>query len=613
MVGEVPRSQRLKGLLVLMNEAEAVLLQLIQASLHGSETPDEIERVALAAAANVGLPDAVGRHLASLLNASSEDQSSMHSATDSSFSNREVDAETPVAADESIPLPENEISAIEDASPVPVGSVHTTAQAPTLRLGEPPAELPRLLVDWGTGLRIGWQVCAECQLICPPDYDSRPCVRIRVDPRLDQEDETATPDVKYEESGLWSFHIPFAMTMGEQDCRPGQYLVEISVAFPQVAPPKARFFQCSVRLNVLDPARTSGPTLEIEGEGQSMLNLQGRDLSSFARVVLRGRGTSVVNVQETLFGANLSQSEPVSSNGTTGPEDESHQFAYDLKHNAHRGRQIPWASTRFEQRQPTDAAALVAEDGRRVLLLARRNVRLGRSRDNDIVLRFLPAGAQHDAWSRRISRHHLSCRLTHDGLRISDLGSTEGSQLEDELLQRPTLLTARDGHDDVQLSLAVGNKVEMPFRTRLRLIEPSDGARGHSDDELVRSLCSDALGEPAPPLWKLAQSSRIDAVRIDRVNNLANQETYVLVYHHATLGHRQDAAIRFLEDTLESFHARVLQLGGQFWLQNLSSGAHTTIDGHRLREAETVPLTFGMVITLGNLRLQYLPFGQMYL
>ncbi|MCH5378018.1 MAG: FHA domain-containing protein [Planctomycetes bacterium] len=596
-----------------MNEAETVLLQLIQASLRGNETPDEIERVALAAVANVGLPEEVGRHLADVLNASSEDQPSKHPPMETSPANLEADSEAPIAVDESTSFREAPNPAFDDASPVPVSSNQATIPASASSFAVSSTAAPQLLVDWGTGLRIGWHVCAECQLTCPPGYESRPSVRVRVDPRLDQEDETSTPNVKCEEPGLWSFHIPFALTTGEKDCRPGQYLIEIFVVFPQVAPPKARFFHCSIRFNVLDPTGTTGPTLEIEGEGQSMLNLQGRDLNSFARVVLRGRGTSVVNVQETLFGADAHHSDTPPAGEIAGRDNEAHQFAYQLRLDVHRGRRLPWASTRFVQRQPTDAAALVTDDGRRVLLLARRSVKLGRSRDNGIVLRFLPRSAQHDAWSRRISRQHVSCRLSDEGLRISDLGSTEGSQLNGETLRNPQLLTAQDSYDDLQLDLAAGDKVEMPFRIQLRMIGPSDADCGHGDDELVQSLCSDALGEPAPPLWRLARSSRIDAVRMDRVNNLPNQETYVLVYRHATLGHCQDAAICFAGEDLEAFHARVLQLGGQFWLQNLSCGGRATIDGHPLREAETVPLTFGMAMTLGDLRLRYLPFGQMYL
>ena len=549
-----------------MNEAETILLQLVESSLQGDETAEEIERLACAAVNQVGLPEDVARRVSERIVASRGRRS------------------------------RREASRAEASGPAAT------------------SDTPGLLVDWGTGLQTGWQVCAECQLVCPEVYRSRPIVRVRVDRRLDQDEETERPVLTPEDAGLWSFPIPFALTTAGQDCRPGQYLVEISVVFPTVAPPLPRFFDCRVRLNVFDPERAAaGPTLEIEGEGQSMLNLRGRDLKSFARVVLRGSGNSVLNVQESLFDAAVPAKEPADEDGSNDAADGDLQFAYVLKADTSRNQRVPWFSTRWVRRQVTDAAALVPPDGQRVLLLARRKIKLGRNRDNDIVVRFLPRSEQHDAWSRSISREHVSCRLSQEGLQVADLGSTKGSCLDGDSLRQPRLLTAQDANQDLDLVLASGDQVAMPFRTRLRLIGSADPGRRQDEGDLDETLCQQVLGEPLPPLWNMASSSGIDAVRIERVNNLSQGEVYVLVYRQATIHPSEDAAVRIAEGERLVPHARILHLGGCFWLQNLSGTDGVRIDGHPLAEAETVPLCFGMEILLGDRTLRYAAFEQTHL
>lgn len=116
---------------------------------------------------------------------------------------------------------------------------------------------PRLLIDWGELPRVGHQVRPEFSLLCPGYEQSRPEVRVIVDGELDQEGDVLRR-VFLEDPGLWSFQVPFRMTSSGMDCRPGQYLIEVDIAFRDVPPDQARFYCCRIRLNVKDLNETQG-------------------------------------------------------------------------------------------------------------------------------------------------------------------------------------------------------------------------------------------------------------------------------------------------------------------------------------------------------------------
>ena len=94
---------------------------------------------------------------------------------------------------------------------------------------------PRLLVDWGELPRVGHQVRPEFSLICP-NYKSRPEIVIHVDQDLDHDQKDKSRIPQAEESGLWTFHVPFRMTSEGMDCRPGHYLIDVDLSFRDVPP-----------------------------------------------------------------------------------------------------------------------------------------------------------------------------------------------------------------------------------------------------------------------------------------------------------------------------------------------------------------------------------------
>ena len=174
----------------------------------------------------------------------------------------------------------------------------STAAVDDSDVNAPTISFPRLRVDWGQNLTVGRQVCPQFHVDSPPEFTGPPEIDVMIDDRLDRPPHGRHFTVSRDADGLWEFDVPFGLTTNGDDCRPGRYKLEIRAAFPSAAAGLPRYFHCLIYLNVLHPDESHGPTLEIEGDGQSIVNLHGGELSRFSTVRLKGGDRSVVNVQD---------------------------------------------------------------------------------------------------------------------------------------------------------------------------------------------------------------------------------------------------------------------------------------------------------------------------
>lgn len=466
---------------------------------------------------------------------------------------------------------------IEAVLPLVLPQVPTPPPVPSTM---PQVSPPRLLVDWGQHPEIGHQARPHFLVIGSEPYSSQPDVRVTVDRDLDHDSEEA--QIFFEQEAMWGFHVPFRMTTNGHDCRPGQYLIDVRVSFPDVAMTGApRCFRCSIRLKVQAPG--SGRTLEIDGDGQSIVNLQGHDLVGFSRVILKGSDRGVINLNQP--GTGVAPHKPAAS------EPLIHE--YTLKIDREGDRKLPRISTVITSRFPLEAAMLVFRSGRRVIVLPRRQVKLGRNRDNDIVLRFLPRSEQYDKWSKALSRTHAVLELVDPGLRIQDTSST-GIRFQGKPIAGEATLTAERVGQALSLDLGVTSDVESPMELELQALRV-DGPPGTSDELVARTL-----GEPVPALWRLAKSARIDAVRIRRRSNLP-QEEYLLLFREALIRAAQEAPVVSVGGTtVERGAVRLRHIGQSFWIEPMSGPTPVRIDGQIIAPRELVPLSPGMMIAIGD-------------
>jgi hypothetical protein len=451
--------------------------------------------------------------------------------------------------------------------------------------------LPRLLVDWGDLPCVGHQVRPEFSLLCAA-YSSRPDVQISIDQDLDHDATHRLQRPEQEEAGLWTFHVPFRMTTDARDCRPGQYVIDVRVSFRDVPPELPRFFRCRFRLNVSDASAEEGGVLEIDGDGQSMVNLQGYNLKQFSKVVLKGGADSVINLQNAIGG---SDEDAVSADADTKP---ATTFEYELKVDTQKQSRLPTVTSMVSQRSYLDAASLCFEDGRRTLLFTRPRLSLGRSRDNDVILRFLPRGEENDGDSRNISRTHFLCELTTEGVEIRDQ-SRSGIEVNNSVVEERVAVAAHYAGDVTAIDLGVTGTVPRSFRLEMLMFTPDRNTeRDELEfwDELYCELIGGRLSRPA----RQALDVGLDAVRFDRTENLAGEEAYVLLLREALIGSSPSQSAVVLKDSNPQTQARLLHMDRSFWLERLPGSRPISVDETPLSLRTLTPLSPGMTIQFGS-------------
>jgi S1-C subfamily serine protease len=452
-----------------------------------------------------------------------------------------------------------------------------------------PLVRPRMLVDWGELPQIGRSARPLFSLI-GPGTAGRPAVRVTVDRGLDTDAADPLRQVRTEESGLWTFYIPFSLTMNGLDARPGLYVIDVEVTFPHAGDGQPRFLRTQIRLNVPDGS-SDRRELVIDGDGQSVVNLAGHDLRSFSRVVLKGDDKSIINLQ------NFSQEMAALPEKAK----EAVVFEYELKINRDIEARLP---RRVDLREPSRAEAITLHVGdRRIHVLAKKRLTFGRSRrpENNVCLRFLPRSAENDEASRAISRTHMAIDFVEDGLLLVD-ESTKGFDIDHDPVKNERLLTHLDASGSRQLDLPSGFSGSESLEMDLAIFGRDPADAQFRSDLAWDDVCFDIAEEAASRLWQTAGTCGIEALRLQRLNNLVDEE-YVALYRHATIGRSpkdHPIAIRGLRHP--ATEARLLYAGRMFWLQS-AGRVPLVVDGRLIEGACLVPLAFGSEIVLDGVPL----------
>jgi hypothetical protein len=461
---------------------------------------------------------------------------------------------------------------------------------------------PRLLVDWGEPPRVGHQVRPEFNLLCPGYEDSRPEVRVSIDRELDH-DEVSLRPVQIEDPGLWSCQVPFRMTSDGMDCRPGQYVIEVDLSFRDVPAGMPRFYRCRIRLNVKDAAAEEGGVLEIDGDGQSIVNLQGYNLKQFSKVILKGGEGSVINLQDAM-GAPDDSAEALSEKPAT-------TFEYELKVDTEKQQRLPAVQPTAAKRAYLDACGFFFEDGRRTLVMTGQRITFGRSRDNDVIIRFLPRSDENDNYSRNISRTHCIAELTSEGIELRDK-SNRGMEVNYRVVQDREMISAVFAGDVVHVELGVTATVSQKFEMELALFEPD---RRTSRDELEYwdEMFCEVIEGRLSRLHRNALDVGLDAARYDRVTNLPGKESYVHLFREVLIGGSPAKSAIVLHECGPQVQARLLYLDRTFWLEPLTGGLPVTVDNVVTPPRTLVPLTPGMELQFGSEKVRFDRPSQLYL
>lgn len=458
---------------------------------------------------------------------------------------------------------------------------------------------PRLLVDWGELPQVGRTARPLFSLIAT-GMSGRPTVKVEIDRSLDNDPSDPLRQVRTEESGLWSFYVPFSLTTNGLDARPGLYVIDVAVAFPHVTAGQPRFLQTRIRLSIPD-ASSGQRELVIDGDGQSVVNLAGHDLRSFSRVVLKGDDRSIINLQ------NFSQPQDPAA-----PPAKPVVFEYELKVNRDIQGRMP---TLVEVPQPSKTEAITLVSGnRRVHVFAKKRATFGRQRrtENDVCLRFLPRSTEHDEGSRAISRTHMALDLTDDGLVLVD-ESAKGVDVDCDPVKGDRVFTHLDAHGGRHLDLPSPLSSSLSLEMELTIFGRDPADPDFRSDLEWDDVCFETTGEQPSRLWQVARGCGIEAGRIRRLNNLPDEE-YVFLYRHATIGRAaKDSAIviQHLPGSLAG-DLRLLYAGRMFWLHS-GGRANIVVDGEPVTGACLIPLRFGQLLEIDLVPVHVVPVTQLQL
>ena len=465
---------------------------------------------------------------------------------------------------------------------------------------EPIEQPPRLLVDWGELPRVGFQARPAFSLIC--DHEpNEPKIRVVVDRELDHDPHDPQRRLKWEDDGLWTFHVPFRLTHQGLPCLPGHYVIDVAVSFRASGGKPPRFFHTHIRLNIPDQAGEGERVLEIDGDGQSVVNLHGHNLSSFSKVVLKGGDSGIINLQ--------SSGQEVTDPAVEEPAAPTATFEYQLKVNHQLQRRLP--VVRIVDRLPrSDALTLRLESGKLVHLFARKRITFGRSKDNDVALRFLPRSDEHDQLSRNLSRTHMVIDCVDEGLLVKDQ-SSKGIEVNYEPVDDEQLLSEKDVGYGLQVDLAGGILTGEPFSMEAALF----GSRGVNDlmrEEQIEwdEVCYQLLGERPGRLWQFAVSNRIDAVRFRRANNAEESEEYIALYREVLIGSSQsDDGLTLCQPKHGGKVGRVFYAGRTFWL-HINRGTSFQVNEHLQDQPSMSPIGPGDRFSIGGEQIEVLPYEQ---
>jgi hypothetical protein len=229
-------------------------------------------------------------------------------------------------------------------------------------------------------------------------------------------------------------------------------------------------------------------------------------------------------------------------------------------------------------------------------------VKLGRDRDkNQIVLRRTPRGPDADALSLQVSGEHASLCLRPDGLFLADCGSLNG-----------TSLNGQEVKGEARVPLDQPSEVDIGKAFRLRLtpfLDDHDGQGGPGGRGTSAAGRYASLGTPDEQ-WALAEKLRLRSLLIQRLDNLAEKERYLVVYRWMDVGPGTGNEVVLPAACPARRCMRIVRLGGRFWLEDLSGEGCVRVGAATVHPRHACPLWHGATLGCQKVALRLGPYQQ---
>ncbi|MCY2993304.1 MAG: FHA domain-containing protein [Planctomycetota bacterium] len=217
---------------------------------------------------------------------------------------------------------------------------------------------------------------------------------------------------------------------------------------------------------------------------------------------------------------------------------------------------------------------------RRVHLFGSRTLKFGRvPEQNDVTLFVLPLTPQNQALTKAVSSQHFKILLDRNGLVVQDR-SKYGTSLNGRKLQ---------GSGAVPLDQVSEVAVGVSLKLRLTPLVKQPPGEGWEHDPYAGLA-------PADESWTTAAGLGLGGLLVERVDNAAEEECYLMVFTWAALGPAFDGDTGL--PPVEGGRLRLVRRAGQFWLHNVASAAPPSVEGVPVPGVAISPLLPGMKLTL---------------
>ena len=464
--------------------------------------------------------------------------------------------------------------------------------------------LPKLIANWGVAPKIGTRCYPQFLLVCGEDYsDALLDVKFELDDQLEHKASDTQPPPRKNSEDHWIFKFPFKLSTNGSDCAPGIYNMKLELKFADLSDPllPSHLF-CDIRLTIPD-ADAAERVLEIDSDDKSIVNLQGLNFSQFSSVKLKGSGSGLINLLQ-------GQSDDAEDEADDAADDDITQ-AYTLQVASKSEVNRLWQSTEITKRVCSKAASLRFSDGRNIVLWPQHRFEFGRSRESDIIVRFCPRSKDNDLKSSKLSRQHCIVKISEEGIEFQDKDSS-GIELNWEPVKESVTLEPGEFKSGIPFVLGdmfYGNQLEMRL---VPLVSEDHSARRQKDRRRLEDFAKEThLSLIWERLWKASNHLKLDAIRIERENNLS-EEQYVVIIQQATIG-SSDIDCAIVVQGLPYIAARLLYIGRIFWLNKAKGDWDVSVDGHSLASNEMVPLSPEHEIEIDGIKMTFGAKAQLYL
>lgn len=398
-------------------------------------------------------------------------------------------------------------------------------------------------VDLGSQLIPGHAMAIEFRLKAARALGT-PRVTCALSQMLDQTNWIREPALRSTGTYSWEFRQnTYLREKGAVACVAGPYHIDIVIEWHSSSSATAPR-RMHAKLTLVVQAPSAPREVVIESEGASIIDLDRFRLDDFSRVVVRSKDSSILSATSPLLA-------PIA--------DKSPERYFRL-----RLHEDVVACDRLKLETITPSK-------RQWLLFASPELRLGRtwhadtseSLKNHVVLTPSPCVGENRRLWERISSNHLRLELGPDGVRIHDCDSRNGTTVDGRRIPAKGWEMLRSQHEN-------GRELEVASALKLRLTPLVD--KDPALPSLEESVSRSGNGDISSAIWELAERARLEAVRLQRIENLVEEE-YIMLFRQVALGSiaGRGPTLQLPTPVGSLPPVRIFHADDLFWLERISN------------------------------------------